>query len=215
MTAITAPASVTTVERTKALLACGVVAGPLFVTTVVIQELTRAGFDPKKHPLSLLSLGELGWLQITNFILCGLLAFASAFGIRRALGAGRASKWGPILFGVYGIGLVWGGAFVADPAFGYPAGAPEPATMSWHGILHGIAPAAAAVALIAAAILFARRYAAEGRRPWAVASILIAVADLALTGATFALGDYRFMLAGGVAIWLWAAAVTYDLLRRA
>ena len=31
--------------RTRALLACGAVAGPLFIATVLIQALSRPGFD--------------------------------------------------------------------------------------------------------------------------------------------------------------------------
>jgi hypothetical protein len=196
--------------KTRTLLTAGIIAGPLFSLTVIVQELTREGFDGKKHPLSLLSLGDLGWLQITNFVLCGLLAFASAFGMRRVLHPGRAGTWGPILIGVYGVGLVWGGVFVADPAFGYPVGTPDaaPAELSWHGILHGIAPAAASLALLAACFVFARRFAAEGKRGWVICSIVVAAAELVLTSISFAIADYRFMLAGGVIIWTWIAAVT-------
>ncbi|HEU5107996.1 MAG TPA: DUF998 domain-containing protein [Micromonosporaceae bacterium] len=200
--------------RTRRLLACGVLAGPLFVAVVVAQELTRAGFDPKKHPLSLLSLGDLGWLQITNFVVAGALALASAFGLRRALHPGRAGTWGPILIGAYGVGLIWGGVFVADPAFGYPVGTPDaaPEQLSWHGILHGIAPAAAGLALIAACFVFARRYAGQGRRGWAVYCVAVAVVNVVLTGASFAAADYRLMLAGGAVAWLWASAVTVHTL---
>jgi hypothetical protein len=37
--------SATTIKRTRALLACGVVAGPLFLAVAVLQALTRDGFD--------------------------------------------------------------------------------------------------------------------------------------------------------------------------
>ena len=50
----------TTTTLTRALLAAGVVAGPLFYVMVGIQALTRPGFDIRRHPLSLLSLGDLG-----------------------------------------------------------------------------------------------------------------------------------------------------------
>ena len=201
-------------STTKALLTCGVVAGPLFIATVVIQALTREGFDPKKHPLSLLALGDLGWIQTTNFILSGLLAFASAFGLRQILRGSRGGMWGPILIAIYGIGLVWGGVFAADPAFGYPVGTPDgaPDEISWHGILHAIAPAAAAIALIAACFVFARRFFAQGQRGWAIYCIVTAVLDLVLTGASFSLADYRVMLLGGAVIWIWAAVVTYKLM---
>jgi len=201
--------------KTKTLLACGIIAGPLFIVTVLVQELTRAGFDPKKHPLSLLSLGELGWVQITNFVVCGLLALASAFGLRRALRGGKAGTWGPILIGVYGVGLIWGGVFVADPAFGYPVGTPDtaPAQLSWHGALHGVAPAAASIALVTACVVFAQRFFADGERGWAIYSIASAVLSLVLTFASFAVSDFRVMFAGGVLVWLWAAIVTAKIWR--
>jgi hypothetical protein len=209
------PTAVARPSRTTALLTAGVLAGPIFVVTVLAQQLTRDGFDPRKHPLSLLSLGDLGWIQITNFVACGVLAFASAFGLRRVLRGTRAGTWGPILIGTYGVGLVWGGVFSADPAYGFPVGTPDgaPEQLSWHGILHGIAPAVAAIALVAAAFVFARRFAAEGRRGWVAYSIGAVVADLGLTAVSFATDDYRWMLAGGIVIWTWAAAVTAQVLR--
>jgi hypothetical protein len=213
------PAATSRTRRggTLALLAAGVAAGPLFVTVGLVQELTRAGFDPRRHPLSLLSLGDHGWIQITNFVVAGVLVLASAAGLRRALSPGRASTWGPRLIGVYGAGLIWGGVFVADPAFGYPIGTPEgqPEQLSWHGILHGIAPAVASFALLAACVVFARRFAAEGRRGWAAYCVSAVVADLGLTLVCFAVADYRFMFAGGAFIWIWAAAVTAHTLRTA
>ena len=46
------PSEPTRNDRTRALLACGVVAGPLFVAVGLAQLLTREGFDPTRHPLS-------------------------------------------------------------------------------------------------------------------------------------------------------------------
>jgi len=84
------PASPATgTNGTRALLACGVVAGPLFVAVALLQVLTRQGFDLTRHPISLLSLGDLGWIQIANFVIAGLLAVAFALGLRRALRPGR------------------------------------------------------------------------------------------------------------------------------
>jgi hypothetical protein len=201
---------------TKRLLAAGVIAGPVFVGATAAQAATREGFDPVVHPLSLLSQSDLGWMQITNFVLCGLLAFAGSQGLRRALREGPGRTWGPILFAAYGIALVWGGVFIADPAFGYPIGTPDgaPETQSWHSILHSFAPVAATLTLVAACIVLARRFAGEGRKAWAATAVVVAVANLALTGASFAAADYRLMFAGGAVIWLWAAAVSLDALRR-
>ena len=97
-----------TTRGTRALLACGVVAGPLFIIVAFIQVLIRSGFDPRRHPLSLLSLGDLGWIQITNFVVGGLLFTASAVGIRRTMRSGPGRRWGPWLIGVFGVSLVAG-----------------------------------------------------------------------------------------------------------
>jgi len=71
-------ASEATTKVTKALLACGVIAGPLFMVVSLVQAFTRPGFDLKRHAISMLSLGDLGWIQVTNFELTGLLAIALA-----------------------------------------------------------------------------------------------------------------------------------------
>src|SRR2546430_1746371 len=96
---------------TRALVACGVVAGPLFMVAALVQAFTRPGFDLRRHAISMLSLGDLGWIQIANFVLTGLLAVALAVGTRRALHPGWAGTWGPLLIGAYGIGMLSAGVF--------------------------------------------------------------------------------------------------------
>jgi hypothetical protein len=184
---ITAPArpsgaTLETTRPTRALLACGVVAGPLFVAVALLQALTRDGFDPGRHPLSLLSLGELGWIQIANFVVAGLLSVAFAVGLRRVLHPGRGGTWGPLLVGAYGVGLIGGGVFIADPGAGFPPGAPAgaPEQLSWHGILHDVAHVLAFLALIAACFVLARRFAALGQRGWATYCVATGVALLGL-----------------------------------
>jgi hypothetical protein len=174
--------SAATTKRTRALLACGVVAGPLFLAVALLQALTRAGFDLGRHPLSLLSLGELGWIQIANFVVAGLLSVAFAVGLRRLLHPGRGGTWGPLLVGAYGVGLIGGGVFLADAGAGFPPGAPAgaPEQLSWHGILHDLAHVLAFLALIAACFVFTRRFAALGQRGWATYCLATGVALLGL-----------------------------------
>jgi hypothetical protein len=71
------------------LLYCGIVAGPLFIAASLIQAFTRTGFDLARHPLSLLSLGSLGWVQIANFVVSGILYVLGAVGQRAALRQSR------------------------------------------------------------------------------------------------------------------------------
>jgi hypothetical membrane protein len=74
---------------TRTLLACGIAAGPLFMLVALVQAFTRPGFDITRHVASLLSDGGIGWIQITSFVLTGLLTIACAVGMRRALPTGR------------------------------------------------------------------------------------------------------------------------------
>jgi hypothetical protein len=201
-------------RSTRALLTAGVIAGPLFIVTVVVQQLTRDGFDPKRHALSQLSTGDLGWLQITNFIVTGVLFIAAAVGIRRVLRGTRAGTWGPWLIGIFGGALIWGGVFVTDPAFGYPPGTPDaaPEEFSWHGALHPIAPAVAGIAIVAACFVFARRFAGLGQRGWVWYSVAAAVVYLVLGFASFPAEDWRLQLAGGILVWSWASVICAKLL---
>src|SRR5258708_2282626 len=79
-----------TLSLTRILLLCGAIAGPLFIFTVLIQDYTRPGFDPRLDPLSLLSLGNWGWVQIVNFALAGVLNLLYAVCLWRRLHPGTA-----------------------------------------------------------------------------------------------------------------------------
>lgn len=163
--------------KTKALLACGVIDGPLFVGAFVVEGATRANYDPLRYPVSSLALGESGWMQVANFIVAGLLMLAFAVGLRLALRPLRRSIWGPLLVGVWAIGLLGAGIFVTDPVSGYPPGTSDRLSgHSWHGALHDLFSLAAFVALSAACFVPGRRFAARGERGWAIYSVLSGLA---------------------------------------
>ena len=168
---------------TRGLLTCGVIAGPLFVATAIAQILTRDGFDLRRHPLSLLSVGEHGWIQVTNFILAGILSILFSMGMARVLTDGPGSRWGPRFCALFGIGLVIGGIFTADPALGFPVGAPEgyPSHLTSHAVVHAFAPPLAFLSLIGGLLVIARRFAAEGLRRTAVVSRIAAAVCLVLS----------------------------------
>src|SRR5205823_12499417 len=75
-------------------LACGVIGPPLFVIVFLIEEATRPGYSAWRHYVSQLSLGEGGWMQIANFLVCGLLSLCFALGLRRTLQGGTGATWG-------------------------------------------------------------------------------------------------------------------------
>jgi Protein of unknown function (DUF998) len=165
------------------LLYCGIVAGPLFIAASLIQAFTRTGFDLARHPLSLLSLGSLGWVQIANFVVSGILYVLGAVGQRAALRQSRGGTWGPLFVGLSGIGLIIAGVSTTDPGAGFPPGAPAGApTMSWHGLLHEIGFMLSFLGAIGACAVFARRYAAFGRRGWMVAALATPVAAIVVAG---------------------------------
>jgi Protein of unknown function (DUF998) len=115
-------------------------------------------------------------------VAAGLLSVAFAVGLRRVLHPGRGGRWGPLLVGAYGVGLIMGGVFVTDPGAGFPPGAPAgaPEQLSWHGMLHAIAPLLAFLSLILACFVLARRFAALGQRGWAGYCVATGVALLGL-----------------------------------
>ena len=171
-----------TTKGTGALLTCGLVAGPLFTTVALAQVLTRDGFDLATHPLSLLSLGDLGWVQISSFVATGVLSVAFAAGMRRALPSGRSGAWASRLYAGFGLGMVAGGVFVTDPALGFPPGVPSAdGPASWHSLVHDVAAGVALDFALVACLVVARVFRRERQTGWAIYSAVTAVVGFALS----------------------------------
>jgi hypothetical protein len=167
----------------RTLLTGAVVATPLFVTLWAVQAFARDGFRPTFHPMSLLSLGEWGWVQVINFVVVGLLIVGGGIGFGRTLGVGRLTRWAGILVILMGVGLMIAGVFVTDAGAGFPAGAPAGApVMSWHGGVHQAGFVLTQFAFVTAGIVLAVTFARDRRRGWAAACI-IAVAAAILVAA--------------------------------
>ena len=179
MTTLTTPATTADGTRTDRLLTAGIVAGPVLGLTWLAQGLVRDGYDFTRHPMSLLALGEGGWVQIASFAVSGGLMLACAAGLRRTLRDGPGARWAPRLTAAIGAGLIAAGVFTADPGAGFPAGAPEGApVLSWHGILHEASHLVVVVAWIALCFVLRTRFARQGDRGWAracVAAVPIAI----------------------------------------
>ena len=203
---------------TRSLLGYGVLAGPVYVGAILVQALIRPGFDLAHDDTSLLSNGSLGWIQIANFAVTGLMVVACAIGMQRALGGGRGT-WGARLLAVYGLGLVAAGLFVADPMNGFPAGAPagRPETISLHGMLHIVAAGIGFAAFVAACFIFARKFAGEHRRRWAAFSLVTGIVFLAAF-AGVASGSSSVLIIGAfwaalILAWTWLATLSVSLYR--
>jgi hypothetical membrane protein len=156
-------------STTRWLLTGGAIGPALFVVVLLVEGWTRADYDPMKMFGSLLSLGDLGWQQVSNFLVSGALVAGGALGLRRILVDGPGSRWGPWLIGLAGVGLMLAGVFATDPAQGYPPGAPlgMPSSPSWHGAIHLVVSAFVFIGLPVAMVVMARRFRGEGSR-WAL-----------------------------------------------
>ncbi len=154
----------------RLLLACGAIGPLLFIVVFLIEGATRPHYSAWHHFVSSLSLGPWGWVQIANFLICGVLVLCFAIGLRRVLHPGKGSTWGPILLGIFGLCLIGAGLFVTDPLLGYPPGVPSTPTL--HGVLHMLLSLVAFIALLAACFVLARRFAGDPAwRGWAFYSI--------------------------------------------
>jgi hypothetical protein len=215
MTALAArTVNVTATNRTRALLTCAAVGGPLWAAAALAQAATRDGFDLTRHPLSVLSNGSLGWLQITNFVVAGALTMLGAAGLRRAL----TSRWLPRLVAANGAGMFAAGVFTMDPADGFPAGTPYgmPATLSWHSYGHMAAGTVAFAASIAACYVLARHFGRAGQRAAAVGSAVAGTALLAgdLWAMSGGAAGSLTLAVGAITALLWVSGVAAWLARR-
>lgn len=103
------------------LLWLGAAGSWLFILVFLLDGLSRPGYHPARHPVSALALGPRGWLQTTNFILCGLLITAGAIALPQSFGHPLL----PLAVAALGLGLVASGVFRMDPMRGYPPGTPD------------------------------------------------------------------------------------------
>jgi hypothetical protein len=208
---------------TRSLLGYGVLAGPFYVVVGLTQAALREGYDLTRHDLSLLANGPLGWVQIANLVLSGLMVVAAAIGVRRSLrvlGGGPGSVWGPRLLAGYGLGLVGAGAFVADPMNGFPAGTPDgpPAAVTVGGIGHLVFGALGFACLIAACLVLARSYRA-GRRmgmTWfsRITGLVFLVAFVGIASGSATPVIVLGFWAAVILAWTWLAVVSLELYRR-
>lgn len=202
-----------------ALLLGSLVAGPLYMVVSLAQAFTRPAFDITRHPLSLLTQGDVGWLQMANFVITGLLVVAGAVGMRRVLADGTGRLWAPLLVGLFGLSFVGAGLFRPDSAMGFPEGTPADAmAISSTGIAHFAIGGIGFLAVIAACFVFARRFYALGESGWAVYSVIAGLVFLAafagiMTGAGQSWSFIGFLI--GVTILLsWLTLLSAKLRRQ-
>jgi len=186
----------------RLLLHGGLIAGPLFFGSVLVQGLTRADYSPIRHPVSSLSLGRGGWLQSASFVVTGGLSLGFVVGLSRTLCIEIGTRVGPVLLGAAAIGILGAAAFPTDPVGGYPPGTPlVPTSSTTLGVMHDVLTLPAFLSVPAAELTFAHAFARHGERGWAAysaASALGMLVSYALASAGFRQQRGLAEVAGGL-----------------
>jgi hypothetical protein len=173
-------------------LAWGGVVGPaLFVVLMLLAGVVVPGYDPQRHFISLLALGQNGWLQTVNFFVSGALIAGFGLALSRTWPSDRSSRATWIAIVVGGAGLVLAALFPTDPGQGFPRGAPAglPLESSWHAAIHYLGALMFFVGIPAAEALIGRRAWRNQRPTFAAYSVTSGLAMLLLDslGLTLAL----------------------------
>ena len=130
----------------------GILAPAIFVGVFTVEGVLRNGYDPLKMYISALSLGNRGWLQISNFIVLGLLLFIFILGLSKEFQTGKASRGGIITLYIISVLFFISGPFVMDPT-------ETPADqMSVHGLIHGISGGIVFLLMPIIIFIFLRRF---------------------------------------------------------
>lgn len=93
----------------------------LFVVTFLVDGWTRPGYRPVRHAVSALALGDRGWIQNANFIVCGVTVTAGAVALAGAVDSVLLA----LVIALFGVALVASGIYPMDAMRGYPPGTAE------------------------------------------------------------------------------------------
>jgi hypothetical membrane protein len=193
----------------------GIVGVIVFAGAVLILHLVQPGLDPRDEAVSYYVHGPFGWVLTVGLILLGIGSMSLVFGLARLVEGrwGRAGRW---LVGVWGLGVLLGGVFPADP----PGHWNEPPSLA--GMIHGNAAMLAFLALPAGALCLARTFRQDPRwRPHgslfralaaaAALSLVLFMASLAPVfvrpGPPVLLGLSERLLLAAYAAWLVAVGI--------
>ncbi|HJT58664.1 MAG TPA: DUF998 domain-containing protein [Ktedonobacteraceae bacterium] len=161
---------------TRILIACGAIGSILFILVFLVEGAIRPGYSAWHNFVSDLSQGNQGWVQIANFLICGVLMLCFALGLRQVLRSGKGAVWGPLLLGIFGLSLIIAGLFVTDPSLGYYPAGTSSSIQTLHGTIHGVNAPLAFGSLTIAIFVLARRFASDPMwRGWALYSLVTAI----------------------------------------
>lgn len=161
---------------TRFLIACGAIGPLLFILVFLVEGAIRPGYSAWHNFVSDLGESGQGWIQIANFLICGLLVFCFAIGLRQVLRTGKGAVWGPLLLGIFGLSLIVAGIFVTDPSLGYYPPGTSSSTHTLHGTIHGANAPVAFGSLALAIFVLAWRFASDRQwRGWAWYSLVTGI----------------------------------------
>ena len=139
-----------TPSRARLALLGGVIGPPVFVAVFLVDGFIHPAYNAVTDFVSELSRGELGWLQIANFLFLALSMLVFAAGIRWGVRRGPGSAAGAVIFAIVGASLIVSGTFVTD--------AHTSAVKTTTGMIHDLAALPVFGGVVAACFVFARRY---------------------------------------------------------
>ncbi|MFU8853606.1 DUF998 domain-containing protein [Micromonospora sp. SL1-18] len=192
---------------TRSMLGWGVVAGPFYLLFGLTLAVTRPGFDLTRDALSLLLIGDLGWLQWLNLVLSGLMSIVAAIGLLRTP---EWSRTAGVLVAVYGACLVLSAIFPPDATESFPPGAGG-GEFTTAGILHfvfgGVAFVSVGIAAIIAGSWLNRRQ-SRGTTWSRIAGVVIIVAFLAGGALSAFPGGVGLIWITVLVTWAWLAMIS-------
>jgi uncharacterized protein DUF998 len=183
--------------RTRLLLGCAAVAGPLFVTTFLVEGARRADYDPLRHPVSTLSLGPRGAVQVANFAATGMLYLAGAAGLSRLPRHRGGGRLGAAILGATGVGLIGSALFNTAAVSGYPPEALNAPTTAM--TMHSLSAVPIFFGVPAGSFAYSWRFLRSGKPAWALysaASGISMLVSMGMAGAGFSQSPRFVRLAG-------------------
>ncbi|HZD24185.1 MAG TPA: DUF998 domain-containing protein [Acidimicrobiia bacterium] len=146
----------------------------LFLIVVFVEGAFRSGYDPTRHMISALSLGDHGWVQVANFILFGVGMLVFAIGLYLDLDMVAD----PVLIAVFGLGAIVSGVFSMDPSYGCPPRTPRGTSRpTRHHLIHGAAGPIMFLSIFVACLVLADSL----DQPWPIYTYVTAAVGLLLT----------------------------------
>ena len=153
---------------TRLLLGWLAVMGPIAFTIVwIVGAVVQDDYSVRREDISALAAldAQNAWIMITGFLLLGAGMLALGAGLAGAL-KGRSATVGSILVGVAGVGIIVAGLARNDCSSQLDACADrvDAGDVSWHHVTHDLVSLVVFLALVAAALVFARVF--RGDQSW-------------------------------------------------